>query len=184
MRYRKKKENNYFGQYFTTCSHWRQPVLVGRYVVTCSSAPYGHESAEPKPDFGFYLAKSLWEAKLSHIWTNGSYLKSVAQTRSYPALVVDWLDGSAPRPELLTQLVNIALSKMRHGKRIDIGCNAGHGRTGTLLACLIARVEHLSARVAIAEVRRRYCWLAIENLSQERAVETYVATMGIRRLKQ
>ncbi|KKK97778.1 hypothetical protein LCGC14_2649320, partial [marine sediment metagenome] len=34
--------------------------------------------------------------------------------------------------------VEICLSKMRQGKWIDLGCNQAHGRTGTLLACLIA----------------------------------------------
>jgi len=162
------------------CGHWRQPVRVGRFTLTCSAAPYSHDTAEPKPDFGIYLAKSSWESRLSAIWTNGCYLKSVADKRSYPALVIDWPDGAGQRPEILSQLVNIALSKMRHGKWVDIGCIAAHGRTGTLLACIVARVEHLSAEEAINQVHKRYCSYAIENSGQRRAVYDYVAQAGFR----
>jgi protein-tyrosine phosphatase len=168
------------GYHYQSCNHWRQTVRVGRYVVTCSSAPYSHDKAEPKPDFGIYLAKSSWESRLSEIWTNGCYLKSVAEKRSYPALVVDWPDFGVIKVELLAQLVNIALSKMRHGKCIDIACMAGHGRTGTLLACLIARVEHIPAWIACDEVHARYCRYAIENPSQGRLIEEYVAKYGVR----
>lgn len=155
-------------------------MRVGRFMVTCSAAPYSHDNAEPKPDFGIYLAKSSWETKLSAIWTNGCYLKSIADKRSYPALVFDWPDMTGQKPEILIQLVNIALSKMRRGKSVDIGCIAAHGRTGTLLACIIARVEHLSADAAIKEVHIRYCPHAIETPTQTRSVFDYVAKAGFR----
>lgn len=155
---------------FTGCRHWRQPVVVGTRLVTCSSHSYqGRLGTERLPDFGMYLDKA-WQDRVSAIWTAGSYIKSVAVKRAYPAIIVDWPDMAGRPPELLAQLVDICRSKMRRGLVIDIGCQAGHGRSGVLLACLIARVEHLSGEQAIAEVRKRYCPHAVETPSQEQAV--------------
>jgi hypothetical protein len=162
-----KNKKSYFG-----CKHWRERVQVGRKWVTCSSLGDG-KRLDPKPDFGIYMC-STWRQDLSPFWTDGAYVKRVAAIRQYPALVVDWPDMGSLKPELLDQLVEICLSKMRQGKWIDIGCNAGHGRTGSLLACLIARKEHLTGEQAIAEVRRRYCQHAIETKLQENAVREYI----------
>lgn len=170
---------SYKGHYsYGGCQHWRWRVRVGRFTVLCSSLFWSDRSDSKgvEPDFGIYLY-SGWRDKLGKIWTNGAYIKSVAEQRPYPALVIDWPDLQAVSTQQLTQLVNICLSKMRHGKLIDIGCHAGHGRTGTLLACLIARVEHISAKEAIKAVHDRYCHLAVENHAQQEAVETYVRTV-------
>lgn len=155
-------------------------MRVGRYTITCSASPYSRKVTEPYPDFGIYMSKYSWEGAISPFWTSGAYLKAAVRARRYPALVVDWPDGGVIEPRLLKQVVNVALSKLRHGKSLDIGCMAGHGRTGTLLACLVARVEHLSARRAIQEVRQRYCKSAIETKKQEEAVGKYVKIMGVR----
>jgi len=154
------KENGLFSGYLTTsCRHWRQPVTVGRFVVTCSSGMYLQpgRNAEPHPDFGVYL-DSGWVAIV---------------VGYYPALIVDWPDMTAPKPESLIRLVDICLSKMRQGKVIDIGCSAGHGRTGTLLASLIVRVEHLDGATALREARRRYCSRACETRDQQESVINY-----------
>lgn len=159
--------------FFSGCNHWRQPVPVGRYTVTCSSI--GRELKEPHPDFGVYLT-NLWKEKIGGIiWTNGVTIRRAAHGRAYPAMIVDWTDMGTVPVEQLEDIVEVCLSKMRAGKRIDIACAAGHGRTGTLLACLVARVEHLPAREAIAAVRFRYCPHACETLAQEQLVGRYVA---------
>ncbi|MDP2916747.1 MAG: hypothetical protein Q8O16_02325 [Dehalococcoidia bacterium] len=166
------------------CSHWREPVCIGRYVVTCSSLFAGARAKTdgllPPPDYGIYLA-GQWREKLGDIWTNGATIRSVARERPYPALVIDWMDMAGMTPDKLNQLVEICRNKMRQGKSIDIGCLQGHGRSGTLLACLLARVEHLSAARAVEEVHWRYCQHAVETQSQQKAVEEYVRQYGIRR---
>jgi len=169
-----KEPYNLYG----TCRHWRQRVRVGRTTVTCSSY-FGNgnsKTLEPIPDFGIYLS-TVWKSKLSPFWTSGAYLKSVARLRAYPALVVDWADVGVVKVNWLRELVEICLCKMRQGKRIDIGCAAGHGRTGTLLACLIAKKEHLSAVRAMSEVYSRYCHHAIETRAQEDLVREYVENL-------
>ena len=165
------------GHSFPGCTHWRNPVQVGRRIVTCSTFNRTKRD-DPcfQPGFGVYLA-ACWRDRLGSLVTNGSRIKSLADRREYPALFVDWPDMAGRPPELLAQLVDICLCKMRQGLVVDIGCHAGHGRTGTLLACLIARVEHLPAERAIAEVRRRYCRHAVEHQAQEKAIAEYVKIM-------
>ncbi len=171
----------HINSYFGGCNHWRTSVRVGRYWVICSGS-MGEFSVNrpPFPDFGIYLS-TTWRDKLGKSWTNGAYLKRIALGRPYPALVTDWKDGGGAPAEELNQLVEICLSKMRKGKIIDIGCSAGHGRTGTLLACLMARVEHLTAKEAIVKTREQYCRWAIETLSQENSITHYVEIYGIKR---
>lgn len=164
------------------CHHWRQPVRVGRFQVTCSARFSGEVTRDFAPDFGIYLDKG-WNEKLGQIWTNGAALKRAALRRPYPALVIDWLDMNTISVDLVNDLVEICLSKMRQGKRIDIACNHGHGRTGTLLACLIARVEHLPPELAIKQVHERYCQHAVETHAQHELVKAYVKTIA-RRMKR
>ncbi|KKK87023.1 hypothetical protein LCGC14_2757390 [marine sediment metagenome] len=159
MRKWKKQKN-----YTNSCQHWRQPVMVGKFLVTCSSGMYfslGRNTEPhpglPYPDFGVYL-DSRWKAKVDG---------------HYPALITHWPDMKAPKPEELTRVVDICLSKMSQGKVIDIGCMAGHGRTGTLLASLIAKVEHLDGVTALREARWRYCSYACETRDQREAVINY-----------
>ncbi len=163
------------------CRHWQHKVPVGRYIVTCSGlASIRGSITAPYPDYGIYLA-AQWRDALGDIWTNGAAIGSVAKERHYPTLVIAWPDMSGMPPYKLNQLVEICRNKMRQGKVIDIGCLQGHGRTGTLLACLIARVEHLSAPEAIGVVHQRYCRHAVETDAQRQAVENYVRQYGIQR---
>lgn len=68
--------------------------------------------------------------------------------------------------EVLTEHVVPLLETQR---RLTFFCHAGHGRTGTILASLVALLE---PRVVdpIATVRMRYCRYAIETLEQATAV--------------
>jgi len=177
------KATDIFGnRFYSGCPHWRQPVRVGRFTVTCSAAPFGRKDLKaPHPDFGVYLASRWKESVGGAILTNGSALKKARELSVYPAIYVDWADMAAPEPQLLTRLVEICLAKMRAGKRVDIGCMQAHGRTGTLLACLVARVEHLGGYTAIDAVRERYCRYACETQAQEHAVVQYAYDVARKR---
>ncbi len=154
------------------CNHWRQPVKVGRRIVTCSGWASRPHVIDPV-DFGVYLSRE-WKEELGGMFsTNGVRINRVANGVAYPALFVTWMDMGVLDPGDLGDLVEICLSKMRQGKIIDIGCFGGLGRTGVLLSCLIARVEHLSGIQAVIETRRRYDSRAVETLPQERSVVEY-----------
>lgn len=153
-----------------TCKHWREPVKVGEFTIWCSSY-YGYdETLEPKPDIGVYLS-TLWDSLLGKIWSNRFALKKAHVP--YPAVIVDWIDRSGLGNGTLTYLVGFVSKHLYAGKQIDIGCHGGHGRTGTLLACLLVKFENLTPEQAIKEVRTRYCKEAIESKSQEKTIQEY-----------
>jgi protein-tyrosine phosphatase len=82
--------------------------------------------------------------------------------------VIDWPDGSVPRDqEAARRLIREAFAAAREGRRVEVGCIAGHGRTGTVLACM-AIVAGVPAERAIEWVRDNYCEKAVETGPQER----------------
>ena len=50
---------------------------------------------------------------------------------------------------------------------------AGHGRTGTMLACLLVEVEGLAPDEAIKQARQRYCSRVVESEAQIETVYRY-----------
>lgn len=155
------------------CRHWRQPVAVGPYTITCSGNYAGKATEPPYPDFGVYLAQA-WRTDLAGSMTaNGCTIKRLLNRSPYRAIFVDWVDGSVVSLEVLDDLVEIILSKLRHSQKVDIGCMAAHGRTGTLLASLIASAEHMDGKAALKTMRERYCKYAVEYKAQEELIEDY-----------
>ncbi len=73
--------------------------------------------------------------------------------------------GVIPSERLRAVVAEIA-QNMDEGRGVEIGCIGGHGRTGTLLAALIARIERRNASEAILAARDRYCVQAIETTAQ------------------
>jgi protein-tyrosine phosphatase len=78
--------------------------------------------------------------------------------------------GGAPedwRQYLETEVIPL----LRTGKKLAVFCYAGHGRTGMLLASLIALLEdQMETPDPIAALRERYCHEAVETTAQEAAV--------------
>ncbi len=80
--------------------------------------------------------------------------------------MVAWPDmGVIPADRLRAVAADIA-AHMEDGATVEIACLGGHGRTGTLLAALIANIEGCGATEAILAVRQRYCEHAIETPAQ------------------
>lgn len=151
------------GAYVMKCRHWRQAVKVRSYTVTCSSYLSDKPIKTDAPDFGVYLA-SCWESKFGRITSTGALLNDLP--RPYQALFVDWPDMGVIETDVVQWLVDWIEAKLEHGKKVDIGCMGGHGRTGTLLACLIAQMEHVGSVAATEAVHARYCTHAIETDKQ------------------
>jgi len=57
------------------------------------------------------------------------------------------------------------LGQLDDGKRIQVGCIGGHGRTGLVLAALV-QVAGIAPRKAIQWVRKHHCKKAVESESQ------------------
>lgn len=90
--------------------------------------------------------------------------------RSYPWNEGVWfnfpiVDMKPPsNPKEFSNLIDWLILQLSAKKKVHIGCIGGHGRTGTVMAALVARF--LGVKDAIAYVRKNYCEKAVESQSQ------------------
>jgi len=82
-------------------------------------------------------------------------------------------DLRPPSPEQLETAVRLLREAVADGGRALVHCDAGLGRTGTVVACYLVTTG-LDARAAIAEVRSRRPG-SVETYAQEAAVEAFAA---------
>jgi len=117
----------------------------GTRVFASASAFHWLGSPEPAPDVGLWLDES---------WAPHGE-------------VIDWPDGGVPRdPGAAAVKIREAFDAARRGERVEVGCVAAHGRTGTALACM-AVLAGVPAEDAVGWVRGNYCEKAIEPPYQE-----------------
>ena len=83
-------------------------------------------------------------------------------------------DNGTPSTELMADILATIRDAHMSGRCVYLHCWGGHGRTGTLIACLIAFVEKKNEKEAIKAVRERYCKLAVESKSQEDFVRRFI----------
>lgn len=162
---------------YRTCDHWRTPIkmrvkgtrkkvtVLASGLIDCPREGGARQipGPEPFPDLGFYLDSS-WFAALGGMASAGVDCPVPAW---WPFIIVDWRDRSDVSGEWYKRLVELAVEKIRAGGKVEVACQGGHGRTGTLLAGILAVVEGRKAEDAIKELRERYCDKAIESHSQE-----------------
>lgn len=97
--------------------------------------------------------------------------RAAAEDGDFELFHIPLPDGSAPGIDQIRRFVSYVDYGLSSRKKILVHCGAGHGRTGTMLACyLVSRGS--SAPWAIAEVRRKNPH-AIETSAQERSVSEY-----------
>lgn len=82
-------------------------------------------------------------------------------------------DFTAPSQVQIDRMVSFIADSIVQGRPVGVSCRAGLGRTGTVLACYLARRNMLSATGAILEVRRVRPG-SIETDAQIQAVEQYI----------
>ena len=81
--------------------------------------------------------------------------------------VIEWPDGGIPRnQDEARRLIREAFAAARDGRRVEVGCVAGHGRTGTVLACMSV-LAGVPGDAAIEWVRDHYCSKAVESGPQQ-----------------
>jgi Protein-tyrosine phosphatase len=92
--------------------------------------------------------------------------------------VIDWPDGGVPRdPQSAASRIREAFEAAKRGDRVEVGCVAGHGRTGTALACM-AILAGVPPEDAIGWVRDTYCEKAVEPPYQEPWVLWFAGTVA------
>jgi hypothetical protein len=149
-----------------TCHHWRQPVEIVPGVTVHASAHMDRpRSGEwDWPEIGLYLSERWVEdVPLASFHWAGPVLGPSAQI-----VVLPCPDGGCPLYEEETERVfAYALNSARAGRFVEVGCHAGHGRTGTALAALMI-LSGLDAETSMLRVWNGFCEQAIETQGQER----------------
>ena len=81
--------------------------------------------------------------------------------------MLDWPDFGVPTDtEVATREIRAAFDRARAGQTVEVACIGGHGRTGTVLACM-AILAGVPPDAAVAWVRRAYCSRAVQEPRQE-----------------
>ena len=102
---------------------------------------------EAPPDFGLYL-DPMW-------------------TPTWPSEHLDWPDFGVPREHAAAdeQILN-AWQHAQSGRKVEVACIGGHGRTGTVLECM-AVLAGIAPDAAVQWVRDEYCERAVQEPAQE-----------------
>jgi protein-tyrosine phosphatase len=92
---------------------------------------------------------------------------------STPDFGLDWPDFGVPRDwDVADEQIRGAFERARAGERVEVACVGGHGRTGTVLACM-AILAGVPADAAVEWVRSTYCRRAVQEPSQQYWIERF-----------
>jgi hypothetical protein len=135
-------------------------LLTGAVVLPDGTLVRGRGRRDPLPDgplpeFGLYLG------------TPGSWRPR------WPATWVDWPDFRTPRDDAAAAASIVdAYAQARGGRRVEVACTGGTGRTGTVLACMAILAGH-PADDAVAWTRAHYRRHAVETPGQRHWVRWF-----------
>lgn len=162
-----------YKKYERWCEHWQTPIdLLDGLVVHASAwsdrMKVHKMSQKPVvPDIGFYL-DDYW---VSGIVTSPGFTPSFLGPVTGDVIIYPWQDYAAPdNLDEIKRACEWMLSELGAGKFVDIGCIGGHGRTGSLVACLLV-MQGMNPNEAITKVRREYCHKAVESIAQTRFIQ-------------
>lgn len=154
-------------RFFPTCTHWREPFDLLDGVTVFASAwfdrPTRHRVDMDWANVGFYL-DGTWASAIL-VSSPGFRPPFVARARTQ-IVIYPWPDLGIPRdPRRFKRALRWVLEQASRGRRVEVGCAGGHGRTGTTLAGLLV-LQGMEPREAVRRVRRSYCDEAIESKEQ------------------
>jgi hypothetical protein len=140
------------------CQHTEDAVTFPDGTTVLASGWLERRRDEPAPDFGLYLDSS-WAA-----W--------------WPSVSLDWPDFGVPSDAVVADTeIRAAFSRAQLGQRVEVACVGGHGRTGTVLACM-AVLAGVPAAEAVEWVRAQYCGRAVQEPAQQYWVERWAERTG------
>ena len=133
--------------YYYKCRHLNFPVEFNNNVTVYASSHKDREDQDELPDWGLYL---------DTIWKPNSMCG-----------YIEWPDFDIPRDwKVAAKMIVDTYRKACAGYWVEVSCIGGHGRTGTVLACM-AVLSGLEPDEAIEFVRTNYCSKAIETNEQK-----------------
>lgn len=122
--------------------------------------------AGPLPEHGLYLGRPPG---------SGLLRRRTPWRPDWPATWLDWPDFRTPRdPDRAAAAIVEAYGLARDGRRVEIACHGGTGRTGTVVACLAVLAGHPAAD-AVGWTRDHYRPRAVETRGQRRFVAWFAA---------
>lgn len=143
--------------YYGKCRHYGFPLKFPDGVTVYASSSNSKRAFKDNPDFGLYLD---W------IWKP-----------SWRSEFIDWPDYDVPNNfEDAYDAIIEMYERAKNGKKVEVGCIGGHGRTGTVLACM-GVIAGLEARKSVSFVREEYCKETIETDSQSWWVRWFEAKL-------
>jgi protein-tyrosine phosphatase len=93
----------------------------------------------------------------------------------WPATILDWPDWGTPiDQEAAASAIRTAFEAARGGLRVEVGCVAGVGRTGTVIACM-AVLAGIPVEKSVEWVRENYNSRAVETGRQRRWIEWFAS---------
>lgn len=157
------------------CEHWQDEFRLLEGLTVYASAHADRPFTEKEklssftPDVGFYL-DTYWGSHLA--LTTAGHLPWMPASRTQTVLF-PWPDMGIPyQMRQFDAAAQWLLEQIKMGKTVDIGCFGAHGRTGTLLACLLV-LQGMPAPDAIKRVRSTHCVEAIETSDQVKFIYLY-----------
>ncbi|ADP82766.1 protein-tyrosine phosphatase family protein [Pseudofrankia inefficax] len=129
----------------------------------------------PHPEHGLYLGRAGGIPRRSARPSGQPEDAATDGEAEWPAVWLDWPDFRTPRdPHAAAQAIGEAYLLARAGRRVEVACRGGTGRTGTVLACMAILAGH-PAEDAVAWTRRHYRPRAVETPGQRRWVRWFAA---------
>jgi len=83
-----------------------------------------------------------------------------------------WQDMTVPSLSLAQNTIRVALTEILKGGKVAVHCHAGYGRTGIVVACLALILENLTAKEAVALVRKKRPG-SVQTSAQQSFVSTF-----------
>jgi len=141
------------------CRHRADLVQFPDGTRVLASGWFERNAADQVPDFGLYL-DPMW-------------------TPTWPAQHLDWPDFGVPNNlAAADEQILDAWQRARSGDAVEVACIGGHGRTGTVLACM-AVLAGVRPEEAVAWVRQTYCERAVQEPSQAYWMERFAERQGV-----
>jgi hypothetical protein len=127
----------------------------------------------PFPSSSANFKSGLQRANVTHVW---SLTERAASASLFPDGVTvhhePIADFGVPSAAYLDRVVAEIEAVVRGGASALVHCQGGMGRTGTVLACVVAKLDKVSGDAAIAHLRTLFH--AVETEQQEKVVATWV----------
>ncbi len=114
----------------------------------------------PIPDYGLYLGSA-------------SLRRRHDGALNWPHEWLDWPDFLLPRDrDLAIERIRDLHNRAKAGQAVEVACNGGVGRTGTVIACL-AILAGVAPKEAVDWTRRHHNHRAVETPWQRRWVQRF-----------